>query len=173
MKQPFSANDVTRIGLVAALYIVLTIVTAPLSFGFGVRIGEGLNFLALYNKRHIYGITIGVFFVNYFAYGVWDMVVGSLSTFVFLFIGRYLADRLFLILPQSLKDKVPAMLIKYIILGTIFTLSMITIALLVVFLGAPWETLGSLYVSMMLAEALSLLVGGTLLYLISRRMDFK
>ncbi|MGX7141338.1 QueT transporter family protein [Facklamia languida] len=171
MKQKITTYDLTMVGLVAAAYIVLTMILAPLSFGIGLRISEGLNFLALYNKRHIYGITLGVFVVNYFAYGVSDMIVGSLSSLVFLFLGKLLAE--WLIDEKHLFShlKLDPMILKYLIIGTLFSISMFTIAILVVVLGAGWGAFWVIYLQMVVIEAISLALGGVILYLVSQRVD--
>ncbi len=171
MKQKITTYDLTMVGLVAAAYIVLTLVLAPLSFGMGIRISEGLNFLALYNKRHIYGITLGVFVVNYFSYGVSDMIVGSLSSLVFLLLGKYLAEWLVDDRRIFRHLKVDPMILKYLVLGILFSLSMFTIAILVVVLGAGWEAFWVLYLQMAVTEAIGLALGGIILYLVSQRVN--
>lgn len=171
MKEKITTYDLTMVGLVAAAYIVLTMVLAPLSFGMGIRISEGLNFLALYNKRHIYGITLGVFVVNYFSYGVSDMIVGSLSSLVFLLLAKYVAERLVDDKHLFSHWKMDPMIIKYIILGVIFSLSMFTIAILVVLLGAGWEAFWVLYLQMAVTEAIGLAIGGAILYLVAKRVN--
>ena len=171
MKQKITTYDLTMVGLVAAAYIVLTLVLAPLSFGMGIRISEGLNFLALYNKRHIYGITLGVFVVNYFSYGVSDMIVGSLSSLVFLLLGKYLAEWLVDDRRIFRHLEVDPMILKYLVLGILFSLSMFTIAILVVVLGAGWEVFWVLYLQMAVTEAIGLALGGIILYLVSQRVN--
>lgn len=166
------AGDLVRGGIVAAVYIVLTFVLAPLSFGpLGIRLSEGLNFLALYNKRYIYAITLGVFVVNYFSYGVWDMVVGSLSSLVFLTFGRWIADWVAEWITKHTKYRNNPMLIKYGILIVIFSASMFTIAMLTVVLGfeaAFWPT----YIFMMVTEAISMTAGAFIMYPLSQRINF-
>ncbi|MBG9981337.1 QueT transporter family protein [Facklamia sp. DSM 111018] len=170
-KESPSVSTLAKIALVASLYIVLTLILGPLSFKVGLRISEGLNFLALYNKRHIYGITLGVFIVNSFSYGVYDMIVGSLSSFVFLFMGAYIAEKLTPYIKKRCSYQINSMLIQYFVLGIVFSLSMFTIALLVVMLGAGWQAFWSIYLSMVLVEAISLLAGGSLIYIVSFRVD--
>ncbi|MGF3066476.1 QueT transporter family protein [Facklamia sp. P12945] len=173
MKKKYTTNDLTRIALVAACYIVLTLIISPLSFGLGIRISEGLNFLALYNKRYILGVTLGVFIVNYFSYGIWDMIIGSLTSFIFLHLACSIIEKLFPLI-DSKKDEInKSLFFKYLIIGLSMTISMVNIALLVVFLGAPWETFITRLVSMMVSEGLSLLAGGIIIYFISERIDLR
>lgn len=163
-------HDVIKASVVTALYIVLTFLLAPLSFGIGLRISEGLNFLVLYNRRHIIGLVIGVFLVNYFSYGVIDMIVGSISTLVFLLLGESIADLFVEKLGLKYFFSCDPMILKYIILTIIFSLSMFTIALMVKWLGAT-EAFWPLYIKMAFIEALSMLIGGFIIYPMSRRID--
>src|SRR5699024_11628735 len=53
-----SASELTKIALLTSLYVVVTIMLAPISFGaIQLRSAEMFNFLALYNKRYV--IEIG------------------------------------------------------------------------------------------------------------------
>lgn len=171
MNKSRSARDIALTGLVGAAYIVLTLITAPFSLGLGIRISEGLNFLALYNKRHIWGVTLGVFLVNYFAYGVWDMIIGSLHTVISLYLGVWLAEKVTSKLKENNALSIDPMIIKYIVVGIVFTLFMFMIAIMVVMLGAGWEAFWGIYISMMGAEALSLVAGGFIIFLTSKRID--
>lgn len=167
---PSKGHHITMIGLVAALYVVLTFLLAPLSFGMGLRISEGLNYLGLYNRRHILGISLGVFLTNYFAYGLWDMVIGTLSTLVFVPLGVWLAKKWTPKVKGFLPKRLDPMLIEYAILTLVFSWSMFTIAGMVVFLGAS-DAFWPLYGSMVVVEALSMSLGGLIIYPLSRRLD--
>ena len=53
----FSTIDMTKIAVVAALYLVITLIIAPISYGpIQFRISESLNFLALHNKRQFHDL---------------------------------------------------------------------------------------------------------------------
>lgn len=163
--------QVVSMALIAGIYVVVTMITAPLSFGIlNFRIAEALNFLGLYRQRHIYALTLGVFISNYFAFGPLDMVVGSLSTLVFVTLGRYLANY---IVDSLLKDyvwKIDPMLIKYLIMAVTFSLSMITIALMIVFLGYSGPFL-PLYGGLVISEFIAMALGGLIVYPLSKRID--
>ena len=59
--------ELAKSAIVAALYVALTVVLAPFSYGaIQVRIAEMFNFLPLYNKRYIWAVTVGVFISNLF-----------------------------------------------------------------------------------------------------------
>ena len=163
------ATTITRTAIVAAMYVILTFLLAPLSFGPGFRISEGLNFLSLYNKRHIYAITLGVFIVNYFAYGPWDMIVGSLSSLVFLSIGRYLAKKAshWTVRRGYKQDPI---LVEYLVLALVFSLSMFTITIMVIMLGFE-DAFWPLYISQVLIEFGSMALGAIVIYPLSKRID--
>lgn len=165
-------QELTQIAIIAALYVVLTLFTAPISLGsFQFRLAEGLNFLALYHKRYIPAMTLGVFITNYFAYGLWDKVVGSISTFIFLHLGVWLAETLAGLLRKT-GFTGNLMVVKYAVLNTVFALSMFTIALLVKFLGS---NLGfwTLYLSLAVTEFISMGLGGFILYQVAKRIDLR
>lgn len=168
--QDRKSYQIASVALIAGMYIVLTFITAPLAYGpLNFRIAEGLNFLALYHRRHIWAVSLGVFISNYFAYGPLDMIVGTLSTIVFLYLGTWLADKLVDGLKLK-RMKVDPILIKYGILAIIFSLSMISIALMIKFLGYTgpfWP----FYLGLVLSELIAMIMGGCLLYPISKRIN--
>ncbi|RHW41460.1 QueT transporter family protein [Neobacillus notoginsengisoli] len=53
--------------LIAALYIVVTMLVAPLSFSnIQFRLSEMFNHLVVFNKKYFFGIIVGVFLANLF-----------------------------------------------------------------------------------------------------------
>jgi len=78
-----NTREVTKIGIVAALYVVLCFVLQPISFGvIQVRLAEMLYLLILKNKRYVYSLTIGCLIANLAsALGIVDIIFGTLSTF--------------------------------------------------------------------------------------------
>lgn len=167
-----NAQSLMKAGLVAALYIVLTLLVAPVAFGpVQFRISEGLNYLGLYNPRYIYAVTAGVFLVNYFQFGPVDMVVGSAATFVFLWLGRWTAEWLVKLLQQTGRLKADPMIIKYIVMGIAFVIQMLPIAAMLLFVGAEaafWPA----YISLAISEAAAMLVTAFVMYPLSKRVDF-
>ncbi len=70
--------------MLAALYIVLTLASAPIAYG-GVqfRISEILILLAFFNSDYILGIAVGTFIANYIGpFGLPDAVFGTLVSIV-------------------------------------------------------------------------------------------
>lgn len=73
--------------ILAAIYAVLTLCLAPLSYGpIQVRISESLTLLAFYDKKWVPGLTVGCFLANLGSpFGITDMVIGTLATFLGVF----------------------------------------------------------------------------------------
>jgi len=73
-----------KAALIAAIYVVLTVVFAPISFGFmQVRIAEALTILPLFTSAAIPGLTIGCIIGNLFGGAlIYDVIFGSLATFI-------------------------------------------------------------------------------------------
>src|SRR5690625_1331152 len=88
-KSHISSSDLTLTGIVAALYVAVTLVLSAISFGaIQLRLSEMFNYLALFHKRYVVAITLGVVIVNFLSspYGLIDVVIGGLSTFFVLII---------------------------------------------------------------------------------------
>jgi len=75
---------ITRIGVVAALYFVLTAILAPISYGqLQIRVAEALTLLPFIFPETVIGVTIGCFFANLLSpFGVIDMIFGTFFTFL-------------------------------------------------------------------------------------------
>ena len=126
--------EITKIGVVTALYIALTFMVAPVAFGpIQFRISEILNFLGLHNRRYIYALTLGVVIVNMYQFGLIDMVIGGGSTFIFVSLSRVVGEKL---VEWIKPKKIDPLLIKYLTLTVLFSWSMFTIAGMLVVVGA-------------------------------------
>lgn len=79
-----NANKITKIGIVAAIYVVLTVGFAPFSYGqIQFRVSEMLTLLAFINPIYIWAVTLGTFIANMWSpLGAIDMIVGTLATFL-------------------------------------------------------------------------------------------
>jgi len=87
----FKTNDLIKNAIIAALYAVLTLSLAPLSYGpVQVRISEFMTLLAFTNRKCIPGLVVGCFLANIGSpYGVADMVIGTLATFLAVYTMRF------------------------------------------------------------------------------------
>lgn len=73
---------VCRTAVIAALYAVLTVAIAPLSYGpIQFRFSECLTILPLFFPESVVGLTVGCFFSNLFGNGPLDIIFGTLATF--------------------------------------------------------------------------------------------
>lgn len=74
--------DISKIAIVSAIYIALTIIFGELGYGpIQIRVSEALMFLVLVNKRYGYGLTLGVLIANFASiYGIYDVVFGTIAT---------------------------------------------------------------------------------------------
>lgn len=155
-----SVSDLTKTSIVAALYVAVTVVLSVISFGaVQLRLSEMFNYLALYHKRYIYAVTLGVIFANFLS-PTWmlDVPIGGIATF------------LVLLLCRALTRNIENHVVKIVITAIIFTLSMFTVAgQLYILLGLPfWAT----YFTVAVGELLSMTVGGVTIHLLSKKIDF-
>ena len=87
MKQKkFNVKDLTMAGLIAALYVLLTLFAQMLGMASGViqvRISEALTILPIFTAAAVPGLTIGCFLSNFMTgCAAWDVVFGTLATFL-------------------------------------------------------------------------------------------
>ena len=153
-------QETAKVAIIASLYVAVTLVLAVISFGaVQLRLSEMFNYLALFHKRYIVAVTLGVVMANLFSPMWWiDVPVGGIATFIVLIICRAVT--------KNMKNLVW----KLVITGVIFTASMFTVAaqLMIVFDLPFWPTYGTVAVG----EAFSMLVGGITIYLLQKKIDF-
>lgn len=154
-----TVNELTKTAMVAALYVAVTVLLAVFSFGnIQLRLAEMFNYLALYNKRYVVAITLGVVLANFMS-PTWmlDVPIGGLATFLVLVICRAVT--------KSMTNDIW----KIAITAIIFALSMFTVAaqLTIMFDFPFWYT----YLTVGLSELFSMTVGGITIYLLNKRID--
>ncbi|KRL05669.1 QueT transporter family protein [Liquorilactobacillus oeni] len=150
-----------KAGLVAALYVVLTVAFIPWSYGpIQLRLSEMLNNLAVFNKRYIWALTIGCVIANLWSsLGALDVIFGSLGTLMMTGIS-YLLSR-------HVSSKVGKLVISVIVCA----LSSWSVALELYFISnAPfWAT----YLTVAIGEFISVILGAIVIGIISYRIDLK
>lgn len=165
----FDTQGLVKSGLVTALYIVTTMLVAPVAFGpIQFRISEALNYLGLYNRRYVAAITLGVMIVNGLQSTLLDVVVGSFHTLVSLLLARWLGDLAVGAFGKSFKNH---KLIRYAVMTLVFTFTMFIIAWMLMYMGFEnyfWQTYGLLALSQFIVMTL----GGFIMYYISEHIDF-
>ena len=87
-----NALELAQAGVIAALYVVLTLVFAPISFGsVQLRVAEALTILPLFTSAAVPGLFVGCLVANIFGGAVlWDIIFGSIATLI----GAYFSYRL-------------------------------------------------------------------------------
>lgn len=154
-----SVTELTKTALVAALYVAVTVLLSVISFGaVQLRLSEMFNYLALYNKRYVVAVTLGVVLANFMS-PTWilDVPIGGIATF------------LVLVLCRRVTKNITNDLVKMVITALIFAISMFTVAgqLTILFdlpFWATWFTVG-------IGELLSMTVGGMTIYLLNKKID--
>lgn len=75
-------RKIAIVGLIAALYAVITLALGFISYGqIQFRISEILMFLPLFGKEYIVALTLGCFLANVIGpFGVPDIIFGTLAT---------------------------------------------------------------------------------------------
>lgn len=84
MNKLFNTKNMVLMALVAALYVVLTLMFQPVSYGIiQFRISEVLTILAFFNPIYIIAVTLGVIISNLFSpLGMYDMILGPMHTLI-------------------------------------------------------------------------------------------
>ncbi len=81
-KSLFSVRSLCISAVIAALYAVLTVVLAPISYGaVQCRVSEALTILPVLLPEAVPGLAVGCLIANIFGSAtVWDVVFGTLAT---------------------------------------------------------------------------------------------
>jgi uncharacterized membrane protein len=79
-----SIRYITRVGVIAGVYVVVTVLLAPISFGpIQLRISEALTVLPIIFPEAVSALFIGVLISNiYGGLGMYDVVFGSIITLI-------------------------------------------------------------------------------------------
>ncbi len=120
------------IAVIAAIYVVLTIIFAPISYGWiQFRISEALTILPFFTPLAIPGLTIGVLIANlYSSAGIADIIVGPIATLIAAIITSKIKNKWFAPMPPII---VNALFIG-IMLGVLFS-SEVSIMLAILWVG--------------------------------------
>lgn len=151
----------TTSGIIAALYIAITLLVAP--FGFTevqFRLSEMFNHLVAFNPRFAFGIIIGVFISNLFSpNGIIDLYFGVAHSMITL--------GLFILICKFVKN----IWARLVINTLLFTCTMFIIAFeLNIALELPffwtWLTVAT-------GEFVVLAIGAPIMYTLNKRLNFK
>ena len=90
-----TTRSLTRAALIAAIYLLLTILFQPISFGaVQFRISEALTLLPMLTVDAVPGLLIGCLLANLLGGGIWyDVALGSIATLLAAVCTRKLRNR--------------------------------------------------------------------------------
>lgn len=77
-----TVKDITYNAIIAALYIAITLLSIPISYGqLQFRISEILVLLVFFKKNYVYGICLGTMIANFGStLSLWDVLFGTIAT---------------------------------------------------------------------------------------------
>ncbi|MBS9339103.1 QueT transporter family protein [Fructobacillus sp. M2-14] len=166
-------QNMTLMALVAALYAAVTMMVAPIGFGpVQLRLSEGLNHLAAWNKRYILALSLGVLIANLVSPMGWiDWVFGTFDTVCMTALTYYLARKVASPLKKILISMVSVLTVGMAILAAEFTFAFAinaTGSFAPDHAGSIWANWLSYYVMLVPGEFASLLLGGVVIYALSK-----
>ena len=135
-----NTKKLTTLGLLAALYAVITLALSAISYGsIQFRIAEVMVLLPLLGKEYILALTLGCFLANVVGpYGVPDIIFGTLATFISTYLvyltGKTMKDKKGYLIIASLWPTIVNAIIVGIMLNKFFGVPLI-IAMLQVGFG--------------------------------------
>lgn len=142
---------ITQGAAIAAIYVVLTLVFAPISYGaVQVRIAEALTILPMFTPAAIPGLFAGCLLANFIGGAViWDIIFGSIATLIGAILGWKLRRNRWLVpIPAIVSNTVIVPLVLFYAYGV-----NIPIPLLAVYI-AVGEIIGCYVLGQLLAEVL-------------------
>ena len=91
----FTTRSIERGGLIGGLYVVLTLIFQPISFGaIQFRIAEALTLMPILTLDAVPGLFVGCLLANLLGGGDWfDVVLGSLATLLAAICTRLMRDK--------------------------------------------------------------------------------
>jgi uncharacterized membrane protein len=141
-------KNLTKIALIAAIYAVLTLVLAPISYGFiQFRVSEMLTVLPFLFPGASWGLFIGCALANiYSGLGIYDVVFGSLATLA----AGFLTAKM----PSPLLAPLPPVIINAVVIGAMWSI----FAEMPFYLTAAYVGLGQLGVCYLLGYPLLIIL---------------
>ncbi len=131
MHKSRSYNYWTRAAMIGAIYVVLTIIFAPISYGMvQVRISEALMVLPFFTPAAIPGLFIGCLIANIFGgLGMPDIVFGSLATLLSAYLVSKIDNKYLVPLPPILINAVVIGFVLHYVLALPLIMTMLWVGL--------------------------------------------
>lgn len=154
-----SASGLAKIGLVAALYLCLTLLLNPLSYGaVQLRLGEGLNHLTVFHRRYILALTLACALANLVSpLGIIDVIFGSLETLIMTSVSYWLTRHVKRVTYRLGISTLSCTFFSWIIALELHLISKVPF----------WPT----YATIALGELASLLLGAIVVYALAQRVN--
>ncbi len=94
-KPRFSTRSIVNAGLIGAIYVALTLIFQPISFGaIQFRVAEALTLVPILTFDAVPGLFVGCVIANLLGGGVWfDVVLGSIATLLAAVCTRLMRDK--------------------------------------------------------------------------------
>lgn len=169
-------------GIIAALYIVLTLLTLPISYSYmQVRLSEFLNLLVFFNPLYTFGLTIGCLLANIFStVGPLDILMGTGATLIACLIMIILSRFVKLLFLNGLIPcLINAIIVPFIIyLSSVGTDAVMSLTVEIYFIMFAWVFLGEFIAIMCFGYPLFMILNRRYprfneFILSSRNQDFK
>ncbi len=131
MQKRRSYNYWTRAAMIGAIYVVLTLVFAPISYGMiQVRISEALMVLPFFTPAAIPGLFVGCLIANIFGgLGMPDIVFGSLATLLSAYLVSKIDNKYLVPLPPILINAVVIGFVLHYVLALPLIMTMLWVGL--------------------------------------------
>lgn len=154
-----STSGFAKIGLVAALYLCLTLLLNPLSYGaVQLRLGEGLNHLTVFHRRYILALTLACALANLVSpLGIIDVIFGSLETLIMTSVSYWLTRHVKRVTYRLGISTLSCTFFSWIIALELHLISKVPF----------WPT----YATIALGELASLLLGAIVVYALAQRVN--
>ncbi|MDZ4131628.1 MAG: QueT transporter family protein [Dethiobacteria bacterium] len=111
-------NYWTRAAMIGAIYAIITIIFAPISYGMvQVRVSEMLMILPFFTPAAIPGLFVGCIIANIFGgFGLLDVIFGSLATLLSAFLVSKIANKYLAPLPPVIVNAIIIGLVLHVVL---------------------------------------------------------
>jgi uncharacterized membrane protein len=111
-------NYWTRAAMIGAIYAILTILFAPISYGMvQVRVSEMLMILPFFTPAAIPGLFVGCIIANIFGgFGLLDVIFGSLATLLSAFLVSKIGNKYIAPLPPVIFNAIIIGLVLHVVL---------------------------------------------------------
>ncbi|MCL2771949.1 MAG: QueT transporter family protein [Oscillospiraceae bacterium] len=123
-------RQMTKIAIIAAVYVALCLALAPVSYGaIQFRISEIMLVLPFYNKKYGISLVLGTFIANIFSpMGIYDMIFGTVASVLVCVVIVKLKNKKFIALAAGVINGIIIGMELYFVLNLNLILSMIYVA---------------------------------------------